>query len=35
LCDNLGATYLLENLIFHALTKHINLDFHLVCEQVA
>ena len=34
-CDNLGATYLSANPIFHAMTKHIEIDYHFVRERVA
>jgi alpha-D-ribose 1-methylphosphonate 5-triphosphate synthase subunit PhnI len=34
-CDNLGATYLSANPVFHAHTKHIEMDYHFVRERVA
>jgi hypothetical protein len=34
-CDNLGATYLSANPIFHRRSKHIEVDYHFVRERVA
>ena len=33
-CDNVGAIYLTANPVFHARTKHIELDYHFVREQI-
>jgi hypothetical protein len=30
LCDNLGATYVFANPVFHARTKSTDIDYHLV-----
>jgi hypothetical protein len=34
-CDNLGATYLSANPVFHTRTKHIEIDYHFMRERVA
>jgi hypothetical protein len=34
-CDNIGATYLVCNPIFHARMKHIEVDYHFIRERVA
>jgi histone deacetylase 1/2 len=34
-CDNIGATYVSANPVFHARTKHIEVDYHFMRERVA
>jgi hypothetical protein len=34
-CDNIGATYLAVNPIFHRRSKHIEVDYHFVREHVS
>ncbi|CAL8999019.1 unnamed protein product [Prunus brigantina] len=34
-CDNLSATYMAANPVFHARSRHIELDYHFVREKVA
>jgi hypothetical protein len=33
-CDNMGAKYLASNPIFHGRMKHVEVDYHFVCDHV-
>ena len=33
-CDNLSATYLAANPVLHSRAKHVEIDYHFVCEKV-
>ena len=33
-CDNVGATNLCANPVFHSRMKYVALDYHFICEQV-
>ena len=33
-CDNIGATYLTTNPLYHARTKHTTIDYHFIWDRV-
>lgn len=33
--DNISATYLYTNLVFHSSMKHVAIDFYFICDQVS